>query len=67
MLQQFLIKQKKSNLSIDEIVSIMSEFLLASFDTVLLNFFDLYFIFNLGLSLDMLFRLLQRYIFYYTN
>jgi len=34
MLQQFLIKHKNSSLSFDTVVSLMSEFLLASFDTV---------------------------------
>jgi hypothetical protein len=34
MLQQFLIKHKNSNLSFETVVSLMSEFLLASFDTV---------------------------------
>ena len=34
MLQQFLIGHKNSNLKFETIVSLMSEFLLASFDTV---------------------------------
>ena len=35
MLQQYLINKDKSNLNFEEIVSIMSEFLLAGFDTVI--------------------------------
>ena len=34
MLQQFLLNKDKSNLTVGDIVSMMSEFLLGAFDTV---------------------------------